>query len=556
MYIYEDTGYTPTSFAFSKITYTKPNDSRIDILEKNQLAETSPISINAYTEKTGLIGGSDNKTYYNLGKHIMIPVNEGDMLRIYANSSNMAFYAFMTGNTISANNVPLVSGTVRKSVAAGSNKDILIPETCTYLYVNKVDGNGFIATPSAIYHLTSFQDVGDMIGAMEDVHYNNRQEEFMVKSLSRKLGGENEPKHIVIAQITDTHGTTSTVVKRFVEWVNKYMNEEVDVLVHTGDVQHLQWSDTEYVDYNSITGNSPMPVLIAPGNHDQCSFGNGNNELTAIYNRWILPLVNKGVLTVGETRAAGQVVEGDTYYYKDFTSKKIRMIMLNDFDPLYNGFYAQSAHSSLAYTKHRWSQNQINMLLQALTTVPSGYTVVVGRHARPSTTITDENWSVDTFPFYQTIDGNKVVVNNDQLTNGLPINDILNAYATKSVMPATEYTWTDSLVTTAIGSLNVPETSFANSEGDLAFVMNGHDHVDFVGYYTSAPNVRVVTCGCGGHFTETYYMDVAREYNIGKGQDVINAYVIDTTNKKVWVVRIGANFTLNGKWRKVTSFNY
>ena len=400
-------------------------------------------------------------------------------------------------------------------------------------------------------------------GRTEDVHANNRQEEFMVKSLSRRLSStntstdwnatENTSARFVVAQITDTHIDTSIVTKRFIDWADFYMADEIDTLVHTGDVNYLQWGDTQYVEFNGMRGDTNnVPLLYALGNHDQSAYGSGGNELLDMYTRWVYPLVEEGVLTVGSTRAAGQIIEGDTYYYVDFADKSVRMIVLNDFDPMYNGFYNQTGHTDPAYTKHRWSQNQIDMLLQALTTVPSGYTVIVSRHARQAVTITDTDWSVEVVSGLS--DG--TIPNNSYMTNGRPVEDILHAYATNGVMAATTYTFDDSRVTSSAGSLSVPQTDFSSANGNLAFIMCGHSHIDLIGHDATYSELNVVICGNGGNFTGSHYQDVAREYCQGKGQDNFNVYVLDADAKKVWVVKFGANFTLNGKWRKITSFNY
>ena len=86
--------------------------------------------------------------------------------------------------------------------------------------------------------------------------------------------------------------------------------------------------------------------------------------------------------------------------------------------------------------------------------------------------------------------------------------------------------------------------------------MGGHGHIDMVGVDPEYASLKIVICGNGGNFSGSHYQDVAREYVQGKGQDNFNVYVLDTDNRKVWGVKFGANFTLNGKLRQVTSFNY
>lgn len=394
---------------------------------------------------------------------------------------------------------------------------------------------------------------------IEDIHSYNSQEEYMIKSLSRRLirpisygDDNNKCENFVIGHITDTQGDYSyTAVQRFIDWSNNYMHNEIDWLIHTGDVQRVEWSDWHYVPFNRQRGKAKVPFYFAQGNHDASHY-TGLSEMIDIYNRWFKPLVTNGWLTEGTSYAAGSIIERQTYYYVDYDKKKIRLIVLNDYDPMYDGFYTQQGHTASNYIKIRFSQEQIDMLIAALTTVPENYTVIVARHRRPTLYITDDEWT----SARRTADGIIDAGANESMIDGSPIEDIINAYATKTLLSEREYAFLDELVAAEVQALHVPSLDFTNANGNFAFIMAGHSHEDMIGYDVAYPSLKYIVCGNGGLLDASPYQDVAREYGQGKGQDSFNVYIIDNVKRKVWAVKIGANFTMCGKIRQKANFDY
>ena len=405
---------------------------------------------------------------------------------------------------------------------------------------------------------------------VDTVLQNNIDRQPKIASLCRthsNTGGNYYTnKYFVFAHITDTHAINKTV-KRAVDFLNDY--QDIDMLLHTGDIQRKSFNDSRVVGSNNIDtfleylAAAKKPFLLSLGNHDQNGAGR-EVTLNDIYNRFMKPMVDKEWLTANTNIDASNYA---TWYYKDYSNYSIRFICLNSFDPLYDGFETNKGMDD-NFTKY--SPSQITWLINTLQSVPSGYHVIVALHtpydnlSGDTPTIINPDWS-------STIKVNAGTHNGGQpiMMNGNPMLDVIAAYKEKRSI-TNNYAYTDTTVQSRLGSISV-DADFSSVNGEFAFMVIGHNHDDWVGEFQNKAGIKCI-CMAGSILTEPD-SDLGRGYlggstewlspvsdiegkMQGKSQDAINVYVVRTDLRKVFVVRFGADYTTDGRTRIITTIDY
>lgn len=76
-------------------------------------------------------------------KHIIIPVEANMIVAFTARNSDNAIYAFLTSDAEPVNNTPapIVTGTTRVTIAAGTSTQFTVPNGCNFLYLYGGDGS-------------------------------------------------------------------------------------------------------------------------------------------------------------------------------------------------------------------------------------------------------------------------------------------------------------------------------------------------------------------------------------------------------------------------------
>lgn len=368
----------------------------------------------------------------------------------------------------------------------------------------------------------------------------NADKQPMVVSLSRtKVNDSTLKKYFCFAQITDTHAE-NILVQRAVDFVNsEVFGSSIDCLVHTGDIQHTSFNQGDMPAFHDAMDNSKKPAFTVLGNHDVYE----STSVSALYERYMKPMVDKGLLVDGINIDAANYA---TWYYYDFTEYSIRLIALNDFDPLYDGY--TKPLNTTAY-----SPSQINFLISTLQSVPSGYTVIIVDHFPPnkgtgySGTTINPDWTMGVSPIGG---GHSSLFTGNQS----PVIDILSAYKSKTSL-VQSYIYSNSSVASHYGSVNV-NVDFTSANGILAFMACGHSHNDEI--YKFADKNNIIAIDMLGGVNPTIIdspTKILRTYN-GKAHDAINVYCVRTDERKVYVVRIGADFRNDGQAQIMTSFEY
>ena len=160
----------------------------------------------------------------------------------------------------------------------------------------------------------------------ENVVFSRNQDKIpMLVNACRQNRDSNGSKDFQMAIITDTHGET-LAIQNAVKATNGFST--IDALIHCGDIQATTFKADYAVTAAAALKECTKPWLVVCGNHD---VGNtykvyyGATEEMA-YNAYIKPMVDNGVLVAGEYE------EGKCYYYHDFATRKVRVIVPFEYD--------------------------------------------------------------------------------------------------------------------------------------------------------------------------------------------------------------------------------
>ena len=282
----------------------------------------------------------------------------------------------------------------------------------------------------------------------------------------------NQP--LALAWISDIHAD-SLELSRFVQLINAY-NVYLDDAICTGDLVQLRWSSG--FDYWSNVDGAEK-ILLAVGNHDILLDNSGYDWTQRAtqaqqYARYIEPFYsNWGISSDVST-------DGLTYYYKDYTAKKIRLIVLNDM--------LQNEDNT---TQLAWFES---VLANAIT---NNFNVVVAHHCPLNeATKVDSNWC-----------------NIDKYSD--------NTYLSDGYTEAVD--------------------EFIGDGGTFLCWMSGHLHYDQIDVYTGT-NGKQLNIGIdalnraqGNQYSDTQRTDGT------KSQDLINIIVFDTASECIKVIRVGAD---------------
>lgn len=296
--------------------------------------------------------------------------------------------------------------------------------------------------------------------------------------------GENGP---------DTDGVSNS--NRIVTFFNKYKKDGstgfIDDAIHTGDSV-----------YATAGGNFPWTqnediakVLNVIGNHDL----DRASDWSYIYNKFFAPYVDGWGVTVPDDAAT----EGKCYYYKDYTTNNVRLIVLMDWMWLGSNSLTESYHNA----QNTWFQSVLD---DART---QGLTVVCAAHVTPQRLNLLEGCTFNSWECAEHADAGSATA---------------NRYA-------------DSV------------DAFIQAGGDFACWIGGHTHFDLIGTLQSYPDqfcILVENASCWS------YYDTDHRITGTLSQDCFNVMSIDSTLKRVNVMRIGSNFASAMQHKGAFSYDY
>ena len=490
--------------------------------------KTSPVFLGTVVQKSMTASGlSDtNKDYrVSMASNIVVPV-EGAKLTFHLPSGyGIGIRSGNESGNLSNNNYWYFDG-----------------ESCTLSssvhYMRMCFAKATSASDSATTTTISAQDVADKIASGEisvtmeyeiGIVERNRETEKYVKGAMRNFvsGASNNgslTKLPIFAHTSDVHGD-ATRFKSFADYCD-YLN--VDAALISGDTTASTPSDgCQYI--NDIADKHNTMFLMCMGNHDSRNLSSvqAQNEQIVGY----LMTKNSVVTNPNETYP--------TYFYKDFDSKKIRVIALN----IYEG-----AHSSSNIDKCIFTQTQCEWFISALASTPANYGVLVMFHSpesRPSKDSAHAEFYQDTLNWT----GYHTGLTGDVFRN------IVDAFIGKTNASIT-YTTAGTSVTVSADFTSV------NSGVEFIAYVNGHLHTDEIGYIGGATHKQLnLNVCCGVAIYGSSYPYLANNSDMPRGckgatQDCFNIYAVDRAAKVVRIAKVGSNVTGNLVDRKFMSIPY
>lgn len=273
-------------------------------------------------------------------------------------------------------------------------------------------------------------------------------------------------------------------------YADKFVN--FDAIFNTGDIVQERAGVSGL---NALRKASerfdPKKLIYAQGNHDRNVIPTiiTKNEYYNVIHRW-----NKNENTWGSKENA--------YYYRDFDTYKIRVIVLNVCEHMYdNNIYDES--------KFGYSNDQLEWLANTALKVESDWSVIVMTHDSPVE-----------------INYNSASIEN----NPQQLIQILEAFKNGT---STNITYTD---TKHNGIFSVNVTTSFSSKGTIIGVFSGHAHCDGMKKVNGINYVQIVCA----------YIDVVNEYSGFKNRPALSdkAYafdvgIVNTGIRTVSLKRIG-----------------
>lgn len=287
---------------------------------------------------------------------------------------------------------------------------------------------------------------------------------------------------LVLLHFSDIHGDT-TNIERIASFARKY-GTYLDDIIHTGDIVQTNYTE-------GITLFDAIPTALqAIGNHDT-KVGTDYSAVNESdsYTNYFAPYASQWGATV---------TTGKCYYYKDYSAKKVRLIVLD------------CMHESA--DQLAWFQQTLASALTAeLTVVCATHIAFQGLTSLETqfdSQILTEYWDTHRSSRY------------DLVSDDYP---------------------------TAVDT-------FIGNGGKFACWITGHAHFSMFAQLTTHPNqITVSTSNAGIAYAQSSESDRV----VGtKSQDCFNIVAIDTYSSLVKVMRVGCNYTRWGKHPNMVSWDF
>ena len=332
-----------------------------------------------------------------------------------------------------------------------------------------------------------------------------------------------------------TVGVTSDIHGDYTQWElykNTINNKKkyVDCALFTGDIVKTDPSD-DLTFYNP--SEFEVPLLYAIGNHDAADHSGISLSQEDIFNKYIEPLVDANYITTDKS-----------YYYKDFITYKIRVIVLHEYEGS-----EESTSGTTAHYRRYMTSDQLQWFADTLYNTPTDYSVVVLTHqiVHTSPVIVDCKFTGN--KRYRLINDAFTRGWGYQLNNmqGNPIGDIVQSFI--------DSTQINNTYTNSAGKADsIVSKDFSNREkGKFICYISGHHHFPYVlrdGTYNNQIQI-IIPSG-----SNSYYQRKADD--IRPVDDVLNSYYIsfDTQHKLIKLLKEGNQTTMDMVKRDILAIPY
>ena len=291
----------------------------------------------------------------------------------------------------------------------------------------------------------------------------------------------NSTVPISFLHFSDIHGNGDRL-QDIVNYISDYSPYIADSIC-TGDIVGGQYSDG--IDFWSDVSGAEN-ILTCIGNHDALTSQSGGTlvSMADLCAMFITPFVSNWGTIVHPTDT--------TYYYKDYTTNKVRLIVLD------------CMHDDA--TQLSWLQDA---LADAKT---NNLHVIIGIH----------------YPAYP-----RSMVECD-FSPAKDLNNFDAASISANILSAVD--------------------DFQTSGGYFVCYLTGHEHTDFILTPQSYPNQLVIGITCATNvFNQWYKSD---QYRFGDFSNAVNFVTINTVDKTVSIKRIGADMDMFLRDRKAFCYDY
>lgn len=285
-------------------------------------------------------------------------------------------------------------------------------------------------------------------------------------------------KLCTLSVLTDIHGHQNNL-QRYMDFTNEYVSY-IDDMLCLGDFISDSWVNTMDF-FNNVEGSKK--ILLTIGNHDTCD--RTQNPVVwhqyagkQAYDRYFAPYIANWKVVQPENASTN----GYCWYYKDYNTAKVRLIVLD-----------------CMYMFKDTEQAQLQWFTGVLTDAKEkGLSVVAAKHY-PFMVVQDKDKNTFNSLDFGSYDGNS-----------------------KSSMK---------------GFLDAIET-YISSGGEFICWLNGDSHYDFQGLITDYPNQYAIAfenASCNSTWNDSVRIEGT------KSQDSFNFVTFDTNTKLIKVVRVGNN---------------
>lgn len=372
----------------------------------------------------------------------------------------------------------------------------------------------------------------------ENIITRNRDVEHIVNAamnLGHYSKGEQVDKFFGLLVMGDVHGCEwrQDRIKSMVQYLN--YKEGIDAGLMLGDMEGSNFtSDAKW--YTEAVNQAEKPFFTMIGNHD------GGNRKVAATNGSKQQVFEKYILPVREKTGIADLDK--TYYAVNFDEYKITLIMLDNYmapdDRDENGDFVYSRGSECL------NQAEVDWLIDTLKEVPSDYHVLIARHGYPDEAIkTKCDWSQE---YGDIIGSNETEYGKCNL-----VPDVVDAWIHGKVL-CREYAPLDANST--LPTLKVNADFSKRGEGVFISYLIGHVHRDVRGTASPYTEQNILCFPCSGDDTWTNGdCDLPRLPNT-KAIDCLTVVAVDTKERRINMVRIGANITYKMVDRTFTTLNY
>lgn len=346
-------------------------------------------------------------------------------------------------------------------------------------------------------------------------------------------------KNFALLMMSDTHGDDARVANAI-----KLLENcgAIDAAIHLGDAHNSNYNDGTAAKTITAMNKATKPVLAVMGNHD----GRQKNTTNCTVEQAVSAFL-------GQTKLAS-IYEDRGYGFYDFAGYKIRIIMLNAYD-----FPNDKSGNNYVYygDSNMYRQAQIDWFVSTLNSTPDDYTVIVAEHYIEPTTL-----DLTTIPQHVGT-ANVVGLSNTRGKNGqmsgTVISDIINAFVEKTTL-SQSYTYVTAGAETGV---TVSADFSARESSNFACYIVGHTHCQAIGHITghNSQVVYINDTSClfsnnnGSNMWPSAWSLIPRASG-QKSEDLLTVLCIDTANRKLNLVRVGANMNMFGEDYDIVNYSY